>query len=75
MRRQRPVDSASLYLAWKTTGHSAELHICSKGGHAFGAKPQGLPVDYWINALGDGLALQAGFTSAEQTPRTLGRNA
>jgi acetyl esterase/lipase len=34
-----------IYDAWRTAGRSAELHAYSEGGHGFGAKPQGLPVD------------------------------
>ncbi len=50
--------SSSLFAAWKNTGHLAELHIYSKGGHGFGMHRQGLPVDHWIDRLGDWLAMQ-----------------
>jgi acetyl esterase/lipase len=46
------VDSASslaLYAAWKAVNRPAELHIYSKGGHGFGLRQQGLPVDHWID--------------------------
>ena len=51
-------DSSKLYTAWKTAGHSAELHIYSKGGHGFGMKQQHLPVDHWIDRFGDWLEVQ-----------------
>jgi acetyl esterase/lipase len=44
-----------LYSDWRAAGHSAELHIYSAGGHGFGMKPLGLPVDRWIERLGDWL--------------------
>ncbi|HKD09236.1 MAG TPA: alpha/beta hydrolase [Bryobacteraceae bacterium] len=50
--------SSSLFAAWKNTGHLAELHIYSKGGHGFGMHQQGLPVDHWIDRFGDWLAMQ-----------------
>ena len=37
-----------LYGAWRAGGHSAELHIYSKGGHGFGMNQLGLPSDHWI---------------------------
>jgi len=51
-------DSSKLYTAWKEAGHSAEVHIYSKGGHGFGMKKQGLPVDHWIDRFGDWLEVQ-----------------
>jgi acetyl esterase/lipase len=50
--------SARLYSAWKAAGKSAELHIYSKGGHGFGMANRGLPVDRWIERLGDWLGAQ-----------------
>jgi acetyl esterase/lipase len=50
--------SSSLFASWKATGHLAELHIYSKGGHGFGMHQQGLPVDHWIDRFGDWLAMQ-----------------
>ena len=51
-------DSSKLYTAWKEAGHSAEVHIYSKGGHGFGMKKQGLPADHWIDRFGDWLEVQ-----------------
>ena len=50
--------SALLFVAWKDSGHIAELHIYSKGGHGFGMHQQGLPVDHWIERFGDWLDMQ-----------------
>jgi acetyl esterase/lipase len=59
-----PTGSANLYSAWKTSGHSAELHIYSKGGHAFGMSQRGLPVDHWIDLFGEWLAVQGLLTAS-----------
>jgi acetyl esterase/lipase len=50
--------SVPLYSAWKAAGHSAELHIYSKGGHGFGMRQQGLPSDHWIEQFGAWLQVQ-----------------
>jgi acetyl esterase/lipase len=43
-------NSVRFYMLWKVAGRSAELHVYSRGGHGFGMKKQGLPVDHWIDA-------------------------
>lgn len=53
-----PASSANLYSISKAAGHSAELHIYSKGGHGFGMHKQGLPIDHWIDRYGDWLDAQ-----------------
>jgi acetyl esterase/lipase len=50
--------SMPLYSAWKASGHAAELHIFSEGGHGFGMRQQGLPSDHWIDLFGDWLRVQ-----------------
>jgi acetyl esterase/lipase len=50
--------SVPLYSAWQAAGHSAELHIYSKGGHGFGMREQGLPADGWIDRFGDWLQVR-----------------
>lgn len=45
-----------LATAWREAGRSVELHVYAKGGHGFGMRKQGLPVDGWIDRLGDWLA-------------------
>ena len=50
--------SIALYSKWLATGHSAELHIYSRGGHGFGMNKQHQPSDTWIDRLGDWLQVQ-----------------
>jgi acetyl esterase/lipase len=50
--------SLLIYNAWRSAGRSAELHIYSEGNHGFGARPQGLPVDGWLERFVDWLKLQ-----------------
>ena len=50
-----PSISIELYQRWRAAGHSAELHIYAAGGHGFGMNQLGLPVDSWIERLGDWL--------------------
>ena len=47
-----------LYADWSNADRPAELHIFARGGHGFGMVRQGLPVDRWIDLLGDWLADQ-----------------
>ncbi len=50
--------SMRLYSQWKAAKRSAELHLYAKGGHGFGMRPQGLPVDHWIERFGEWLKAQ-----------------
>jgi acetyl esterase/lipase/lysophospholipase L1-like esterase len=50
--------SLNIYSDWLSAGKSAELHIYSKGGHGFGMRKLDLPVESWIERLGDWLDLQ-----------------
>lgn len=47
-----------LYQAWAQAGIPAELHIYSRGGHGFGMRKRGLPVDSWTERFRDWLALE-----------------
>jgi dienelactone hydrolase len=47
-----------LYADWSSADRPAELHIFTHGGHGFGVSKRGLPVDRWIDLLGDWLADQ-----------------
>ncbi|HZQ90513.1 MAG TPA: alpha/beta hydrolase [Terriglobales bacterium] len=51
-------NSIPLYLAWKKAGIPAEYHIYSQGGHGFGMRKRGLPVDSWTDRLKDWLDAQ-----------------
>ncbi len=50
--------SVRLYLAWKEARVPAELHIYLRGGHGFGMRKKGLPVDTWIDRFRDWLGNQ-----------------
>ena len=50
--------SVNLYNLWLDSGHPAELHIYSKGGHGFGMNKQHWPSDTWINRLGEWMQVQ-----------------
>ncbi len=39
--------STGLYEAWYRKGREVELHIYAQGGHGYGIRAQGLPVDGW----------------------------
>ncbi len=45
-----------LYADWSNADRPSELHIFNRGGHGFGMVRRGLPVDRWIDLLGDWLA-------------------
>jgi acetyl esterase/lipase len=47
--------STSYYSKWRAAGHPVELHIYAKGGHGFGMRAQGLPVDQWIERFAEWL--------------------
>jgi acetyl esterase/lipase len=58
-RRLGTVDnSIRLYSAWKKAQVPAELHIYARGGHGFGMKRNGLPVDSWTDRFRDWLDAQ-----------------
>ena len=55
-------DTAKLYMEWIDEGHTAEMHLYSKGGHGFGMQRQGIPADEWIQrfyewAIAEGLVV------------------
>jgi dienelactone hydrolase len=43
--------STQIFGLWTEANRSAELHLYEKGGHGFGMRPQGLPVDHWPAVL------------------------
>lgn len=51
-------ESVRLYTQWRVAKRQAELHLYSKGGHGFGMRPQGLPIDHWIERFGEWLQAQ-----------------
>ena len=44
------------FRAWRRADRPAELHVYEKGGHGFGLKKLGLPVDGWIDRFGEWMA-------------------
>jgi acetyl esterase/lipase len=54
--------SLPLYSAWRDTGCPVELHLYAGGGHGFGMKKQGLPVDHWIERFSEWLRFQGFLT-------------
>lgn len=42
-----PIEATMLYLEYKKRNLSAELHICAKGGHGFGMRKDGKPINDW----------------------------
>lgn len=45
--KSNPIEAAMLYLEYKKRDLSAELHICAKGGHGFGMRKDGKPINDW----------------------------
>lgn len=50
---QNSTASALLYLEYKKRGLPAELHLYAKGGHGFGMRAGGLPVNAWPQRCGE----------------------
>jgi acetyl esterase/lipase len=57
--KANPLEAALLYLEYKKRDLSAELHIYAKGGHGFGMRQDGKPINAWparcaewMNSLG-----------------------
>jgi len=53
-----PENSVRLYEAWHRAKLPVELHMYAHGGHGFGMKKRGLPIDSWTDRLRDWLAAQ-----------------
>lgn len=51
-------ENVQLYEKWLNAKQPAELHVYEKGGHGFGLKKQGLPVDTWMDRFEDWLLMQ-----------------
>ena len=47
--------STRAYARWRESGHKAELHVYSQGGHGFGMRTLGLPSDRWIERFAEWL--------------------
>jgi len=49
------VQSALLVAEYKKAGVPAEAHIYAKGGHGYGIRPTGNPVETWHHRLAEWL--------------------
>ncbi len=47
-----------LYYDWSQADRPSEMHVFNRGGHGFGMVKLGLPVDRWIDLMGDWMADQ-----------------
>jgi acetyl esterase/lipase len=61
--------SLPLFSKWREAGKSAELHVYARGGHGFGMRKQGLPVDSWIDRFGDWLGTLGLLDEATSIPQ------
>jgi len=57
--------SPRIYARWRSAGVPAELHLYDRGGHGFGMRKQGLPIDTWIERLGDWLETRGLLTRGD----------
>jgi len=58
--------SVRLFQMWRGAGRPAELHVYETGGHGFGMRRQGKPVDGWTDSLRGWLAAQGMLTTARR---------
>jgi dienelactone hydrolase len=45
--KRNPIETTMLYLEYKKLDLPAEVHICTKGGHGFGMRKAGNPINEW----------------------------
>jgi acetyl esterase/lipase len=57
--------STELYNGWLAAGRPAELHAYAQGGHGFGMRRQGLPVDSWPERFEDWLRFLGWLKNAQ----------
>ncbi|MCB1210831.1 MAG: hypothetical protein KDK97_16025, partial [Verrucomicrobiales bacterium] len=60
-----PIAMTHLYLKYKALGIPAELHICTKGGHGFGMRPAGNPINDWPQRCGEWMQSMGWLSPAE----------
>jgi len=53
--KTNPIEAAMLYLEYKKLNLPAELHIFTKGGHGFGMRQDGNPINEWPQRCADWL--------------------
>jgi acetyl esterase/lipase len=64
--KSNPIETTMLYLEYKRLNLPAEIHICTKGGHGFGMRKAGQPINEWPQRCADWMKTM-GFLEA--TPR------
>lgn len=62
-----PQSSTQIFDMWSAAKRPAELHIYTGGGHGFGMRPKGLPVDAWPTAFEAWLASRGLLEPRAQT--------
>jgi acetyl esterase/lipase len=62
------VSSTAIFDAWQAAKRPAELHIYAQGGHGFGMRAQGLPVDRWPSDFEAWLGSRGLITIAKPVP-------
>lgn len=62
--KSNPLEAAMLYLEYKKRDLSAELHICAKGGHGFGMRKDGTPINDWPQRCAEWMT-SVGFLDAK----------
>jgi acetyl esterase/lipase len=62
--KSNPIEAAMLYLEYKKRDLSAELHICAKGGHGFGMRRDGHPINDWPDRCAEWMK-SLGFLNAK----------
>ncbi len=62
--KSNPIEMTMLYLEYKKLNIPAELHIMTKGGHGFGMRPAGNPVNEWPARCGEWMKAM-GFLEAK----------
>ena len=66
--KANPIEAAMLYLEYKKRDLSAELHICAKGGHGFGMRQDGKPINDWPQRCAEWMK-SLGFLDAKLDPK------
>lgn len=51
--KSNPIEMTKIYLEYKKLNIPAEIHIMTKGGHGFGMRPAGNPVNEWPARCGE----------------------
>jgi dienelactone hydrolase len=60
--RTNGIEAAMLYLEYKKNDIAAELHICTKGGHGFGMRKAGHPINDWPQRCADWMQVMGWLT-------------